>query len=71
MRFRFELVTRGHADTIAHYSALNEAKNILREATLINNMAVVSCTATEKYVKNLARVVKIVDNHDTSRKFKN
>lgn len=71
MKFRFELATRGHADTIIHYSALNEAKNVSRETTLIANLAVTSCVATEKYVKNLAHVVKIVDNHDTSRKFKN
>lgn len=71
MKFRFELVTKGHADTIVHYSALNEATNAFRETTLIANMAVTSCTATEKYAKSLARILKIVDNHGTSRKFKN
>lgn len=71
MRFRFELATGAHADTIAHYSALNEAKNIFRETILISNMALTSYIATEKYSKSLARAVKIMDNHDTSRKFKN
>lgn len=71
MKFHFELATSSHADTIIYYNALNEAKNVFRETILINNMGIASCIATERYTKSLARAAKIIDNHTTSRKFKN
>ena len=70
MKLFVTIQTGDHADSIIHYSALEDARLTCINAVLIKNMEMVSVNATRKYEKRFDEITKRVSNHTTSRKFK-